>query len=91
MDRDKVELGVAIGAAVVSCVAGTIEQTIKHRAIFKKDGISEDEKKAGRTATYTRVVSSAVATACSVDVVNRAVKAAIKEMETVEEIAKEVQ
>lgn len=91
MNRDKVELGVAIGATLVSCVSGTVESVIKHRAIFKKDGISDEEKKAGRTATYTRVVSSAVATACSVDVVNRAVKAAIEKMETVEEIVKEVQ
>ena len=91
MCRDKVELGVAIGAAVVSCVSGTVENIIKHRAIFKKDGISEDEKKAGRIATYTRLGSSTVSTVCSIDIINRACKKAINEMGTVEEVIQEVQ
>ena len=87
MNKDKIEMAVAISGTTISMVAATVESVIKDRAIFKKDGISESEKKAGRIACYTKWISYTAATACSVDMVQRAVKTAAEEAI---EIGKEV-
>lgn len=96
MNKDNVELGVAVGSAVVSCVAGTIESVIKHRAIFKKDGISEKEKDACKKACYVKWGSSVIYGAALGDIIRRSIKDMNKindelMKEIAEEIGKEVQ
>ena len=95
MNKDNVELGVAVGSAVVSCVAGTIESVIKHRAIFKKDGISEKEKEICKKACYVKWGSSIVYGVSLGDLMRRSIKEFDKAneefvKELVEEIGKEM-
>lgn len=81
LTRNQIETGVLVGSYTTSLVAGAIEGVIKHRAIFKKDGISEKEKSIGRKATYTRWVASTISCITTCVMTNRI----MKEMSTASE------
>lgn len=90
LTRNQIESGIIVGSYGVALVAGAVESAIKHRAIFKKDGISEEEKSLGRKATYTKWAASAVFTAATAVAVNNVTKEISNTTETVSELGKEV-
>ena len=91
LTREQIEAGVIMGSYGVALVAGAVEGAIKHRAIFKKDGISEEEKSLGRKATYTRWVASTISCVTAGVMMNRVVKeVSITSEEIISQIEKEV-
>ena len=91
LTRNQIETSIIMGSYGVALIAGAVEGAIKHRAIFKKDGISEEEKSLGRKATYTKWAASAVFTAATAVAVTKATKGISIEAETVSELGKEVE
>lgn len=88
LNKDQIEVAVATVAALTTTVSSVIEQTIKHRAIFKKDGISEKEKEICKKACYLKWGSTVVYGAALGDMVRRS----IKDMDRVnEELMKEIE
>lgn len=91
LNKDQIEVAVATVAALTTTVSSVIEQTIKHNAIFKKDGISEKEKNTCKKACYVKWTSAAVYGVAIGDIMRRSIKDLDKVNEEImKEIAEEI-